>query len=332
MLDAPTITGQPISDEMDPIDYGAADSLNNPIMMAAGTYASTDLTKTRTFLENCFGFECVRHKSDAMLVRDQGNQADGHRHGGEYWVIEVFERPEITHPQHVLNHWGADVATPEEVDQAYEIMSSHKDDWGVKLIQKPKNQHGSYAYYLRDFDDNWWEVQYHQGRTARFQEVGGFGPDALPRPHGDTPAIYAADMSHGTIEIAGNGNAARHFFAEFLGIGESPRVPGTPAFGFTTKRRWYVACIATGNSYHPQPVENRWVFALATAEEVDRFHDLAVEYQSLYRIQEISEVEEVDGGRTCRLRDVSGNWFEYQWRDRPIGRWYDSYFENGDRY
>ncbi len=77
-------------------------------------------------------------------------------------------------------------------------------------------------------------------------------------------------------------------------------------------------------------MDNRWIHAVNTASEVDRFHDLAVEFKDKYRIQEIQPVSEEDGARFCRIRDLDGIWWEFQHRDRPVRRWYDKIFERGD--
>ena len=137
-------------------------------------------------------------------------------------------------------------------------------------------------------------------------------------------------MSHGTIPCGGNGVAAKHFYAEFLGIGQAQKSPTIGAFGVDAKRHWYVACLSKGDRVHPQPVENRRIYAVNSPEEVDQLWQTATEYQDKYRIQEIQPVVEADGARFARVRDLDGSWWEFHYRDRPMGRWYDEEFERGD--
>lgn len=65
-------------------------------------------------------------------------------------------------------------------------------------------------------------------------------------------------------------------------------------------------------------------------EEVDQLWQTATEYQDKYRIQEIQPVVEADGARFARVRDLDGSCWEFHYRDRPMGRWYDEEFERGD--
>jgi predicted lactoylglutathione lyase len=67
------------------------------------------------------------------------------------------------HPVNVLNHWGIDVESKEQVDEAYENALKHKDTYGIKQVLKPVLQHGVYSFYLEDLDHNWWEVQFANG-------------------------------------------------------------------------------------------------------------------------------------------------------------------------
>ena len=58
----------------------------------------------------------------------------------------------------LLNHNGLDVETQEEVDAAYEIIEAQKEKWGVTKATKPALQHGTYSFFFKDLDDNWWEI------------------------------------------------------------------------------------------------------------------------------------------------------------------------------
>jgi predicted lactoylglutathione lyase len=270
-----------------------------------------------------------------MLVRDRGLQPDGHRRGHPYWAWQVFEVPEITVPQGRENHWGVDLATNADVDRAHGLALAHKDRLGFKVVQKPRDRHGSYAFMIKDFDSNWMEVECHPRSADAFHEGGGFQGDCVART--DDGAEYGADnplltpifMSHGTIRCGGNGNAARNFYTEFLGIG-APLREGYRSGGFASYRPWYVACLPVGAEIIPQPEEIRWVFAVNSLEELQGFEDSAREFKDRYRIREIQPIQKDGDASFVRLQDLDGNWFEYQWRAEPMGRWFDAEFELGD--
>ena len=57
-----------------------------------------------------------------------------------------------------LNHNGIDVETDAEVDEAYKVVMRDAEKWGLHEISEPLTQHGSYSFYFRDMDENYWEI------------------------------------------------------------------------------------------------------------------------------------------------------------------------------
>lgn len=131
-----------------------------PIRFVKGNMVSTDLAAARRFYEDMLGLECVQTAKDTMLVRDRGAQGEGRRAGEHYWVIEVREVEQVSHPQRVLHHWGLDLAAKEDVDRVHQRLEHHREAYGIRTLYKPQFQHGSYAFYLQDRDFNWWEFQF----------------------------------------------------------------------------------------------------------------------------------------------------------------------------
>tara|TARA_B100000315_G_scaffold223256_1_gene227888 strand:- start:12678 stop:13160 length:483 start_codon:yes stop_codon:yes gene_type:complete len=153
------------------IKYLKADEpLNRPQAIAGGTFVTTNLQRTRKLLEDFAGLECTLAGDGKLLVRDQGPNGDKHSKGAVYWAFEVSEVPEIKHPQHVLNHWGFDLATPEEVDAANAAALEMAEEYGIAKVQKSRDIHGVYAFYFQDFDENWWEFQYRKPRPGASDE------------------------------------------------------------------------------------------------------------------------------------------------------------------
>ena len=68
--------------------------------------------------------------------------------------VEVGDR---VREQCYFNHWGIDVATKEEVDDAHAV--EHQEEYGLQKVQDPKMTHGDYSFYFMDRDGNWWEIQ-----------------------------------------------------------------------------------------------------------------------------------------------------------------------------
>lgn len=117
-------------------------------LLSHGTLECHDFAASRQFYEEFLGLDCVRHNKAAMLIRKGG-----------YWCVVCVQMGEKVHPQRIFNHWGLDVATKREVDQAHKLAIQHKEKFGIQQITTPGDQHGVYSFYLRDRDSNWWEFQ-----------------------------------------------------------------------------------------------------------------------------------------------------------------------------
>jgi hypothetical protein len=78
------------------------------------------------------------------------------RLGGENSIAVVENPRKASMP--LLNHNGLDVATREEVDECHRILDQGKEQWGLKKITQPADQHGTYSFYFAHLDDNWWEI------------------------------------------------------------------------------------------------------------------------------------------------------------------------------
>ena len=131
----------------------AEQPLNRPQSIAYGTLVTTNLALTRKMLDEFLGLDCQSNGEGKMFVRDN------HLPGTDQWVFEIAEVDAISHPQHVLNHLGFDVASKEEVDRANKLALEIGAEYGIVKVQKARIVHGVYAFYFKDFDDNWWEIQ-----------------------------------------------------------------------------------------------------------------------------------------------------------------------------
>jgi len=128
-------------------------SIVSPMILSHGTLMSKDLARSRRFYEEFLGLEVVRHVRQAMMLRLKTGM----------YVVAVCIGEKVPN-QHVLTHWGLNVASREEVDRAHADAVRLKDEYGIQTINKVLERHGAYAFYLQDLDNNWWEIQ-HEPRT-----------------------------------------------------------------------------------------------------------------------------------------------------------------------
>ena len=114
--------------------------------LSHGTIETTDTEKSRKFYEDFLGLEVIRTSPISLLLRLGGTNVLA--------CVEVKEKVEMP----MLNHNGLDVLTKADVDEAYRVAEAQSKKWGIKKITRPLDQHGTYAFFICDPDDNWWEI------------------------------------------------------------------------------------------------------------------------------------------------------------------------------
>jgi catechol 2,3-dioxygenase-like lactoylglutathione lyase family enzyme len=127
-------------------------SIVKPYALTHGTCECYNLQETRRFYEEFLGLECVRHAPPGMVMRC-----------GLKFHIVCIEVGDEVRPCTMSNHWGLDVRTKDEVDEAYQKLIGLKDHYKVKQILEPNMQHGVYSFYFEDLNHNWWEIEHYDG-------------------------------------------------------------------------------------------------------------------------------------------------------------------------
>ena len=136
-------------------------SIVNPMLLSHGTLMCKDLANSRRFYEEFLGLEVVRHARPAMMLRLRTGM----------YVVAVCIGEGVPN-QHVLTHWGLNVATRAEVDRAHAEALRLKDKYGIQRINKVRERHGAYGFYFQDLDNNWWEIQHEPRAIDDFFDRG----------------------------------------------------------------------------------------------------------------------------------------------------------------
>ena len=173
---AATVLRDFISDAI--VDHSERTSILKPYVMSHGTLESRNLYRARKFYQDFLGLECVVHSPSAMVVRC-----------GWKFYITVVEVGEAIQPGQMLNHWGLDVPSVGEVDDAYQLVLKYRETWGLLDVRSPIMRHGVYSFYLQDFDTNWWEIQNYPGFIG--DDVFDFGDRYQLAPAGPATAMPA---------------------------------------------------------------------------------------------------------------------------------------------
>lgn len=114
--------------------------------LSHGTVECNDMARARRFYEEVLGLEVVQTSQRSLQLRLNS----------ETTVVCVETKKPVQ--AGMFSHIGFDVETKEEVDEAYQLVCKHKDAYGIQKVTKPVDQHGTYAFYIKDVDGNYWEV------------------------------------------------------------------------------------------------------------------------------------------------------------------------------
>jgi len=117
-----------------------------PTFISHGTLGSKDLAATRKFYEEFLSLEVVQTSPISLMVRLGGPHV--------YAVVQAKTKDVMDR----LYHNGLDVATDEDVDEAYRTVLAQQEKWGLHKITKPSERHGTYSFVFWDLDDNCWEI------------------------------------------------------------------------------------------------------------------------------------------------------------------------------
>ncbi len=117
--------------------------------LSHGTVECHNLGRARRFYEEVLGFEVVQTSSISQMLR----------RGDKGTIIACVQTRRKTQAG-MFSHFGLDVDDKPAVDAAHKLVSGVRKEYGIKKITRPTHQHGTYAFYLVDVDDNWWEILY----------------------------------------------------------------------------------------------------------------------------------------------------------------------------
>jgi catechol 2,3-dioxygenase-like lactoylglutathione lyase family enzyme len=130
--------------------------------LSHGTLEVVNLQASRRFYEEVLGLEVIQHAPIGLLVRL----------GSDHVYVAVETPKAEQHEMPLLGHNGLDVSSREEVDEAHAKLSAVREEYGIRKLTRPVDQHGTYAFYLQDLDRNWWEIGHLPpgGHTFRFED------------------------------------------------------------------------------------------------------------------------------------------------------------------
>jgi len=138
-------------------------SVLKPNLMSHMTCEVIDIEKSRVFYEEFLGLDCVKLGPKRMLGRLNSVA-----------VIDFVETTTTVREHKMHNHIGFDVAGPETVDTAREVIIQNQDKFGFDVVHKPSGSHGTYGFTFSDLDNNAWQIEdYPRGGYYWMFQQGG---------------------------------------------------------------------------------------------------------------------------------------------------------------
>lgn len=126
-----------------------ASSILHAQRLSHGTLTCRDIEKSRRFYEEFLGLEVVHFIKPSMALKL----------GSDVYIACVCLGENVP-DNTVWSHFGLNVGSREEVDQAHEAALRLQDEYELLKIEKPQILHGAYQFFVQDRDTNWWEIQY----------------------------------------------------------------------------------------------------------------------------------------------------------------------------
>jgi catechol 2,3-dioxygenase-like lactoylglutathione lyase family enzyme len=173
---------------------------------------------------------------------------------------------------------------------------------------------GSYGFYLKDRDGNWWRVE---------DNHGPFGPSPLPRDADPRHSIVAAGpISYVVLESRALATSIR-FYRDFLGLDVAQPAPHYCLLG--DPDGWVRAiAVEVGDQLVPQKVANHHGITLrGGTDAIDAVHARATANAAAFGIKKVFSATHQHGSYSFYLQDPDTNWWELEvWHDgiSPVER------------
>ncbi len=272
---------------------------------------------SHTTLETSSVEQGIRFYRDVMGLRTHRNgPRSGHLIDTRGCYAAFLERRRRL-PQPLLNFYARPVADAAAVDAAHARIRAVKDEYAIQEITAPAREDparfgvGTYGFYVKDFDGNWWRVE---------ENAGPFGPveiepDAEPRG----AIVPAGPISYVTLECRDLGQSLR-FYRDFLGLDVEQ---AGPHYFFTRGNGGVrVIVVEQGEAVMDQPVQNHHGVTLcADRAKIDELRAAAQAHQEQFGIRKVHRAVDQHGSYSFYMQDRDTNWWEIEVWEGHVDPW-----------
>ncbi len=219
--------------------------------------------------------------------------------------------------QPFLNFYARPVVDAATVDAVHARICAVQAEWAIAEITTPAREDparfgvGTYGFYLKDADGNWWRVE---------ENAGPFGPMEIPPEAEPRDSIVpAGPVSYVTLECHDLERSLR-FYRDFLGIDVERRAPHY----FFTRGNGGVNTIIVerGDAVVEQSLQNHHGITLwSDPAAIDDLRAAAVSQQDAFGIQRIKRAINQHGSYSFYMQDQDTNWWEIEVWDGHVDPW-----------
>jgi catechol 2,3-dioxygenase-like lactoylglutathione lyase family enzyme len=271
-----------------------------PTGLTRGHCECRSLEQTVPMLTDLLAFEVLERRPDEAVLQ----------HPNTAWQLVVHEAADSNDKPH-QTHYGVRVATPGELDAAFEYISARKERYGIKRVSKPHENHFARSVYFRDEGGNDWEIEYYDVVLAAGGRENASQPWAklLPEERFPGRGYLPQALSHGTRE-AKDKDATVRFLTDVLGL----QLAGGGRMSAYIKHHatpWYIVVIPQrGSAEHRLSPLNRFTLEVASPEEVEAAHQELASHGEDLGLTSLEAPREANGELSFILGDLDRNWWE----------------------
>ena len=272
-------------------------ALMQPEGLVHGHYECRSLDETLPVFTDLLAAEVVERRNDLAVVK----------HPNTELLLIVHEGGTDAPDKPSGNHYGFRVADHTEVEAAWDYISQHQDEYGIRSISKPSASHFAYSTYLNEPGGNTLEIEYYNPRAAIHGRniAAQHWTEPLSADRFPGRGYVPQALSHGTLQCDDK-QTSNQFYTDVLGlaiVGGGQRStyighPDTP---------WYLVVQPEEQRDYLRPV-NRFTLKLTSPSAVAKAHERLGRLES--GVTELGELEESSGEAHFLLSDLDSNWWE----------------------
>jgi len=241
------------------------------------------------------------------------------KHPNTDWLLTMHDAGPDAPAKMMHNHWGVRVASPAEVDAAYEYLTANKQKYKIDQIGKPTYNHGSYSVYFIEPGTNGWEIECYAEALRNEAWKTRIGGVRAPHWQNDFPAerfpgrgYVPQGFTHGTLACS-DLKKSWDFYRDVLGLEVHQANPHV-VYVKHPNTKPYVVCAVRPEWRNFSP-NFRFTIALESAGAVEAAHR---DFASSGKEAGVTELRDVtrDNGRAAFLfSDPDRNWWEIACRN-----------------